>query len=427
LDAWVQPLASVEPGQPLVAGDAAYGRTFRETKTLPVHRWYSFVEGFSANYLVATLDEIGSSVGSCFDPFGGSGTTLVEAAHRGITGYYAEANPFMAFVVDAKVNAASWAAANVSLATEGLLDFRRRMLSQDFRKHADSISLQRYEDAFPGRDFFDTRHLRELLTAVSYARNLASELPEAGKLALLACASNVVSSSHMTRRADLRRRRPDEYKTRIVDVCTDITSSIATILEDLSSVPPRSRPATQVAEDCRNLGQSWNETFDCAVTSPPYLNGTNYVRNTKLELFVLDHVHSERDLKPLRERAVRAGITQAATSQPVENQFEAVEQLARLLEETDGDKRIPHMMRVYFSDMSDVLRTVLRSLKPGGELRLDIGDSRFYGVHIPTDRILAELGEAVGFTVEEQRFLAHRRSRDKSPLVQVELRMSKSR
>src|SRR4051794_19644871 len=98
---------------------AAYGRTFRETKSRPVHRWYSYVEGFSADYLVSALDEVGDAK-SCYDPFGGTGTTLIEASWRGIPGYFAESNPFMAFVIHAKVNSAAWAAANLDEASNAL-------------------------------------------------------------------------------------------------------------------------------------------------------------------------------------------------------------------------------------------------------------------------------------------------------------------
>jgi hypothetical protein len=42
-------------------------------------------------------------------------------------------------------------------------------------------------------------------------------------------------------------------------------------------------------------------------------------------------------------------------------------------------------------------------------------------VHVPTDRILAEIGTQAGFRLKSRRVLAKRFSRDKTPLVQVEL------
>jgi hypothetical protein len=45
-----------------------------------------------------------------------------------------------------------------------------------------------------------------------------------------------------------------------------------------------------------------------AVTSPPYLNGTNYFRNTKIELWLLGFIENEQELKNLRREAISAGL-----------------------------------------------------------------------------------------------------------------------
>ncbi|MHC5719531.1 MAG: hypothetical protein ACYTX0_47675, partial [Nostoc sp.] len=101
--------------------------------------------------------------------------------------------------------------------------------------------------------------------------------------------------------------------------------------------------------------------------------------------------------------------------------FDSVENVASQLDECAKDKRIPLLVRQYFSDMQEVLSAVYRGLVPGGRFFLDIGDSKFYGVHVPTDRLLAQIAQSVGFVLEHQHILARRYSRDKSDLVQVEL------
>jgi hypothetical protein len=56
--------------------------------------------------------------------------------------------------------------------------------------------------------------------------------------------------------------------------------------------------------------------------------------------------------------------------------------------------------------MLDVIRETCRVLKPRSAFVLILGDSAPYGVYIPTDRYLGELGLAVGFAkyeVEELR------------------------
>jgi hypothetical protein len=401
------------------------GRTFRDTRARPVHRWFGYVEGFSADYLTTTLDELAGASASIYDPFGGAGTALLEASQRGLPSFFAEANPFMAFVSDTKVNAGLWAACNRGAAREALQHFRDEITHPSFASEARRIDLAPIHAAFANRSFFDDEHLRQLVSSLRLADGLRTAAPEAASLARLACAANIVGASHMTRRADLRRRKPDEYRTRVVDVPTAIASTVGDMLVDLDDLGAPRTKTRQVAKDCRSLTARYDESFDLAITSPPYLNGTNYVRNTKLELTLLGFVQSEAGLAALRELGICAGITQASTSRPIRHAVDVVEPVAHRLDRCAADRRIPHLVRSYFSDMLNVLQAVYRSLKPGKLFVLDIGDSKFYGIHVPTDRLLVSIAESVGFIIERDVVIARRHSRDKTPLVQVDLHLRK--
>jgi hypothetical protein len=401
------------------------GRTFRETRLRPVHRWYSYVEGFSADYIAAALDSVAATTSSIYDPFGGTGTALVEASCRGLKSFYAEANPFMAFVIDTKVNAGLWAARHRGRARRALQQYREEILGPAFAENAQGADVPKYVSAFGGRDFFESVHLAQLVHALDLARRLGTGEPMVGKLATLACASHIVAASNMTRRADLRRRKPGEYKNRCVDVAGGVADAINAILADLETISLDRAGAQQVAADCRDLPDSYREQFDVAITSPPYLNGTNYIRNTKLELVLLGFVSATAELGGLRDAGVRGGITQASTSRGAGHSVPAVEDVAAELDSCAADKRIPHMVRAYFSDMREVLVSVYESLTPGGQFFLDIGDSKFYGVHVPTDRLLADVARSVGFEVERHAIIARRHSRDRTPLIQADLHLRK--
>ncbi len=197
------------------------------------------------------------------------------------------------------------------------------------------------------------------------------------------------------------------------------------MVADIAVFPPAFMYMEMVCVDCRKIPSQYNETFEMALTSPPYLNGTNYFRNTKIELWLLDHIETERGLKPLLDKAVCGGINNVNRKRLTDKSFESVEQIATILDKQATDKRIPIMVRQYFADMEEVLSSVYRSLKPNSRFLLDIGDSKFYGVHVPTDRILAIIAQMVGFQIENHNVLARRHSRDKSELVQVELVLRK--
>ena len=79
--------------------------TFKLNKCQPIHRWYSYIEGYSSCLIEDIVDEIGSdNISTIYDPFCGTGTTSLVAASRGIASFYSETNPFMRDVIEAKIN-----------------------------------------------------------------------------------------------------------------------------------------------------------------------------------------------------------------------------------------------------------------------------------------------------------------------------------
>jgi hypothetical protein len=62
-----------------------------------------------------------------------------------------------------------------------------------------------------------------------------------------------------------------------------------------------------------------------------------------------------------------------------------------------GKKSYDLMVAGYFNDMLPMMQQVYRVLKPGAAFFLILGDSAPYGVHIPTEEYLGQLGQAIGF------------------------------
>src|SRR6266516_1235773 len=401
------------------------GITFRESKIRPVHRWYPYVEGFDAEYVRSRIASVRGNVRALYDPFGGAGTMPLEASKLGIQSFFSEVNPFMAFVALTKVNAVEWARRHLKILEDCAVAYTRELNSKHFRENAKAVSLTAYHQAFPERNFFDENDLRELIEARDLAVGVSAGYDLLRDLLLLAVAANLVGCSHMTRRADLRRRRSDEYKTRVVNTVDSITKKVKEIVHDIRTVSGIFVPTRQISQDARQPLPEFHETFDFAITSPPYLNGTNYFRNTKLELWFLGHIESESDLKNFYRQAVSGGISNVSKARPTTHSFPEVETVAKVLDREALDLRIPQLVRSYFSDMHQVLTAVWNLLTKNGRFVIDIGDSKFYGVHVPTDLLLAQVAKQVGFAVESTDVIARRHSRDKTPLRQVELILRK--
>ena len=76
------------------------------------------------------------------------------------------------------------------------------------------------------------------------------------------------------------------------------------------------------------------------------------------------------------------------------------------------------MIRAYFSDMNIVFSNFNLLLKNNGRIYFDIGDSEYYGVHIPVDELIISIANDNGFKLVENKLLRKRHSKTGNTLSQ---------
>jgi methylase of polypeptide subunit release factors len=391
---------------------------FTTNRSRPIHRWYPFVEGYSSELVEWGLKASGQERPRILDPFGGSGTTALTAAEHGLDSWFCEVNPYLAWLADVKVNQSQ------RITSSSQLEPLRRLLSavRDGQMPAvESAATEPFLAAEAMRPFFPKGVAAEIAGVLGWLeQETDGPVRELGRVAV---AVSLVPSSEMIRRTDLRRRTAGDPKPkRFADV---LELSLGMMVEDLE---PGNRTwtatATQLAGDMRGLAVPSGLQFDLIITSPPYLNGTNYCRNTKLELLALGFISGESGLAKFRTESITAGINNVSKRRNEPDEIAEVEEVAGKLDEAAYDRRIPTLVRLYFSDMREGMKALRSSVTDSAELFLDIGDSRFAGVHVPTHELLAVVGSHAGWRHVETIPIRERRSYDGSKLVQVVLRLA---
>src|SRR6185437_10764213 len=157
----------------------------------------------------------------------------------------------------------------------------------------------------------------------------------------------------------------------------------------------------------RHLDSEW----DGVITSPPYLNGTNYIRNARLELWYLRKVATKADLRLLRDRVVTSGINDVDCRTNWQPVTYGVRRVVEKLQSKAYDDRIAKMVGGYFRDMASILTSLNACTRHGARLCIDIGDSVYAGVHVPTDDLLVDIAESVGYRTLERVHLRNRVSK----------------
>ena len=398
--------------------------TFKGGAKEPFIRWYPYLEGYSPQYVETILNRYAPDARVILDPFAGTGTTVFTAAQLNKTAYFCEINPLLQFITQLKIRVR-------------LLGSPQRMkLAEQLEKACDFSNLNRvrpdyrlhsaYLNAFGKSRFFEESVLEQVLRLRTWIDDVGSANPLVRDLVMMAAISALVPASEMQRAGDLRYKTELEKKRAGMPLYSLVSNNLAQIVSDIrQDINGLATEPCLIAEDARSLAEIPCLNVDTVITSPPFVNGTNYFRNTKLELWFMRCLQSKRDLSNYRANCVTAGINDVTAGKMPSDMHPEVEEVVRLLGENAYDPRIPRMIACYFHDLTKVFSAVVRHLAANAVLAIDIGDSKYGGIHVPADRLVSVCLRDLGFEKTDEVTLRRRTSRDSTPLKQCLLVFSK--
>lgn len=385
--------------------------TFRDSNKAPLHSWFPYLEGYSPRFVERVRCTYLSDAQRIIEPFAGSGTTPIVLGQAGIECAFAEANPAMAFIAQTKL-------AVLRLDTRARAELARSllMLSGDLSKlvavsSPDEVLLTTYAATFGASVFFDEPALNAVLRLRTINDELTAKDHLLGDCFAVAVLSSLIPSSRLKRAGDLRYRTPKELTAGLPHPVELTSSRLIAQAEDLAQSESLKAESHFACATAGTLHEHLGDGWDGVITSPPYLNGTNYIRNARLELWYLRHLGENADLRRLRDRVITSGINDVHAQTRWDPVTPGVVRVVRAIEANAYDSRIAKMVGGYFYDMAAVFYSLGECLRPGGRLCIDIGDSIYNHVHVPTDDLLVEVAESMGYKTVERVHLRKRTSK----------------
>jgi len=376
-----------------------------------IHRWAPYVQGFSASFVQSLFGQYRNEYNDpvVLDPFAGCGTVLVQAKLNGYRSFGTELNPFLQFIANTKLNC--W-----DVSPNYLLDTYNNLPRNS---HSPAPSFLESGSHFNKRVLQNLEIIKGGIESINDANKKQRKLKYLMKLAF---SSILIDCSNLKRSPCLGYCKNKVVHDTAPFVLLD--KKIHDIAGDLRLIQSQymdhiNTESRVILENAMDFGHT--ENFDLIITSPPYMNGLDYVMNYKIEMGWLDFVKNHKNLKRIKDEMVvcdnvSKGLIKEFCKHRPKYSNDWIEQIKDDIEwniEKRGTYRrmdMPNIVHKYFDDLYKVMKRVISSLNPGGRFILVVGDSLIADVYIPTDLLIAKIGLDLGLNIERIEKARERRS-----------------
>ena len=375
--------------------------TFINNMKLPIHRWFRFSAGFSAQWVIEVIREEVSKKGdqiNVLDPFVGSGTALLCADLCGVRSYGIESQPFIAKIARIK--------------THWNCDIRKfkSMAYKVLDKAKDHLKIQ---DEYPKLIYkcFSENALLKCEGLKKAWKNIDDGTIESNLVWF--CITCILRPASTGGTAPWQYILPKKIKKKVLEVFEAFDWQIKIMIEDISLYQRFAKPiSTLIFASSMDSEVIPDNIIDFVITSPPYANNYDYADFTRFEMSFWREIKGWGDLQEkvrknlLRSCSQHASLVKQSLDEiladpnlePILPEIKKVTKKLEKERENYGGRKHYHLMVAgYFSDMAKVWNNLRRMCRTGSKLCFVVGDSAPYSVYVPVDNWIGEIALASGF------------------------------
>lgn len=319
-----------------------------------------------------------------FDPFAGSGTTLLEANLNGFHAYGAEIDDIAKLIIKVK--------------TTVLTPDQMEELNYHYEAIMDVMKQEEYGCFRPDIDnlehWFSVAAIRELGRMKTYMDKI--EDPSVKDFFRLCMVSIIkkVSNADDTSPKPYVSNKIKKVPPAVPKEFTAAYRRYRQMMTELSTVDGFGR--TEIIEGDA-LTFSLPVKIDLAVTSPPYINAFDYGRTLRLENLWMQTLTEES----LREKKKKYVGTEKIDIRKEKERLAILEKSSILKEYYDKiaetDEKRALIVKKFFEDMERNLHSVYDRMNTGAKYIIVIGNSTIRKVHVESWKVIEQIAHSMGF------------------------------
>ncbi len=367
-----------------------YSWDFNGAKTKPyTHGLHTYPAMFIpqvARRLLLTYSEKGNTI--C-DIFCGSGTALVESKILGRNSYGIDLNPLAIFLAQAKTTPI-----NPQLLSKEYINLLNR-INKIKNNEIKKPKFKNIEFWFKDKAIIELAKIKKAIKEIKN-KNIQNFF--------LVAFSETVRKSSNTKNGEfklvrIKKEKLEDYNPNVLEIFKKKVESSIKGMEEFNRDVDKNTWAKVILGDSSKDNGIKQNSIDCIITSPPYGDSRTtvaYGQFSRLSAQWIDIFDEPNDASGVDNELLGGKATKNLIHSLSSNYFS--EALKRIVKK--DEKRARDVLSFYIG-LNDCLIRAYKILKPKKYFCIVIGNRLVKQVRIPTDFIIAELAQKIGFTCED--------------------------